>query len=47
MLGPIRCLTYKVAAPRLGNKQTYLIYRNKHRELGKIRKQRNMFQTKK
>jgi len=43
--GPIVSLIHEVTSPTSAY-ITYLIYRNKHRGLGKMRRQRNMFQTK-
>lgn len=42
----IGCLLQKASSLRLGNITNYHIHRNKNRELGIMRQQRNMFQTK-
>ena len=46
MLGPKGCLLHKATSPRLGNVTNLPNTRKKHRELGKMRRQRSVFQTK-
>ena len=38
------CPLHKATFPRMGNVMTQVIRINKHRELSKMRRQRNMFQ---
>ena len=46
LLGPLGCLLHKATSSRSKTKPTYLIHRNKYKELGKMRRQRNIFQMK-
>ena len=46
LLGPTGHLLRKATSPTGKCDRPKIIHRNKYRELGKIRKQRNMFQTK-